>query len=584
MIEEMPATKGLKRTALAALIPGTKFDPKTFEVSAVADPDAPTVVFNVRGTIFETYRSNLYRKNLSNLSNEEFLGQFYRVRSNDYFFDRDPSLFSSVLEYQRTGVLHIPVNVCGKVARQELEFWGIDESCIEKCCWSTFDSWNSTYDALKQLEEAQNRTFNQYTESKIAGMKYGKMRAAIWNFLSNPRSSNGAKIFGMITVMFIILSVMSFIVATHPAGRIEGDRDILGRLHRNRTKLSVPHPALVTIDFICLAFFTFDLITRFITCPEWKKFVRDTLNIVDFIAILPDYIDIIVVYTVEANVALETMHYVNFLRIFRALRIFRLVRYVPGLWIMLYTFKASFWDLLLMICFMNVGMIMFATFIYYAEEENFPNIFIGMWWALITMTTVGYGDMSPSSNLGYLVGSLCAVTGLLMVGFTVPIIVSNFVMYYKHMQSMQEAGKREEKAQKDLDLLQKLIESEETSELTTEDMGPETSSEKRSNESEEKRKQHLNSSKFPPPSYDSLPSRTNHRRLRVGIARNYMLTNNNKQTTNGSHVLKKPPKETGNSVPSKNNRDNSDVHQHMNDENSNINCGPEINDLETSML
>ncbi|CAI9732656.1 potassium voltage-gated channel protein Shaw-like [Octopus vulgaris] len=190
---KMPATKGLKRTALAALIPGTKFDPKTFEVSAVADPDAPTVVFNVRGTIFETYRSNLYRKNLSNLSNEEFLGQFYRVRSNDYFFDRDPSLFSSVLEYQRTGVLHIPVNVCGKVARQELEFWGIDESCIEKCCWSTFDSWNSTYDALKQLEEAQNRTFNQYTESKIAGMKYGKMRAAIWNFLSNPRSSNGAK-------------------------------------------------------------------------------------------------------------------------------------------------------------------------------------------------------------------------------------------------------------------------------------------------------------------------------------------------------------------------------------------------------
>ncbi|XP_014769438.1 potassium voltage-gated channel protein Shaw [Octopus bimaculoides] len=589
--EAMPATKGLKRPALAALIPGTKYDPKTFEVSAASDPEAPTVVFNIRGTIFETYRSNLYRKNLSNLSNEEFLTQFYRVTPNDYFFDRDPSLFSSVLEYQRTGVLHIPVNVCGKVARQELEFWGIDESRIEKCCWSTFDSWNSTYDALKQLEEAQTRTFNQYTEKKIAEMKFGRFRAAIWNFLSNPRSSHGAKIYGMITVVFIILSVLSFIIATHPVGRVEGERDILGRLHRNRTNseatlFTVPHPALITIDFICLAFFTFDLITRFLTCPEWKKFVEDALNIVDFIAILPDYIDIIVTNTAETNVALETMHYVNFLRIFRALRIFRLVRYVPGLWIMLYTFKASFWDLLLMICFMNVGMIMFATFIYYAEEENFPNILIGMWWALITMTTVGYGDMSPSSDAGYLVGSLCAVTGLLMVGFTVPIIVSNFVMYYKHMQSMQQAEKREKKAQEDLDQLQKLIETEQIIELPAEEMGPGTSSKLRSNEPQEKRTPRLHissSSKLHPPSYDSLPSRNNLRRLRVGIARNYMLANNNKQTTNGSHILKKP-KETGNPVPSKNNWDNSDIHRHMNGENSNVIRGPEINDIETSML
>lgn len=203
----MPGSKGLKRPALAALIPGAKFDPRTLEVSASSDPEAPTVVFNIRGTIFETYRSNLYRKNLSNLSNEEFLSQFYRGTLNDYFFDRDPSLFSSVLEYQRSGVLHIPVNMCGKVARQELEFWGIDESCIEKCCWSTFDSWNSTYDALKQLEEAQNRTFYQYTEKQISELKFGKYRAAIWNFLSNPRSSYGAKVS---ILLFYILFTFSF--------------------------------------------------------------------------------------------------------------------------------------------------------------------------------------------------------------------------------------------------------------------------------------------------------------------------------------------------------------------------------------
>ncbi|XP_052828570.1 potassium voltage-gated channel protein Shaw-like [Octopus bimaculoides] len=270
-------------------------------------------------------------------------------------------------------------------------------------------------------------------------------------------------VYGMATVAFITLSVISFIVATHPACQVESIHGFWGRIRSNKTEYLdmysyVPHPALIIIDFICLAFFSCDLFFRFITCPSWKKFAKNSLNYVDFVAILPDYIDIIVANTAETNVALETMHYVNFLRIFRALRIFRLVRYVPGLWIMLYTFKASFWDLLLMICFMNVGMIMFATFIYYAEEDNFHHILMGMWWALITMTTVGYGDRVPRSSVGKLIGSACAIAGVLTVGFTVPIIVNHFSMYYKHMQSMQAARKREEKAKKEMDRVTKLTE------------------------------------------------------------------------------------------------------------------------------
>ncbi|GAB1603873.1 hypothetical protein Ahia01_000668600, partial [Argonauta hians] len=247
---------------LATLISATKVDSKVFDVATIAEPDAPTVIFNIRGTLFETYRVNLYRRNVSNLSKKEFLSQFYRESQNDYFFDRDPSLFSAVLEYQRTGELHIPVNVCGKVARQELEFWGISESHIEKCCWNTFDSWNTTYYALKQLEETLKNTFDQYDEKKVSEMRFGKIRAGIWTFLTNPHSSNGAKVYGLITVLFIMLSVTSFIVATHPAAQVEGYYDFLGRLHRNKNSTSdlyslptVPHPAIIIIDFVCLAFF-----------------------------------------------------------------------------------------------------------------------------------------------------------------------------------------------------------------------------------------------------------------------------------------------------------------------------------------
>jgi hypothetical protein len=79
--------------------------------------------------------------------------------------------------------------------------------------------------------------------------------------------------------------------------------------------------------------------------------------------------------------------------------------------------------------------IVFASLIHFAEsDKGFDNIPIGFWWSVVTMTTVGYGDKFPQTACGYVVGSLCAVSGLLMIAFTVPIIVSNFVLYYTHVQ------------------------------------------------------------------------------------------------------------------------------------------------------
>uniref|UniRef100_A0A0L8HTU5 Ion transport domain-containing protein n=1 Tax=Octopus bimaculoides TaxID=37653 RepID=A0A0L8HTU5_OCTBM len=346
---------------------------------------------------------------------------------------------------------------------------------------------------------------------------------------------------------------MSFIVATHPACQVERIHGFWGRIRSNKTEYLdmypyVPHPALIIIDFICLAFFSCDLFFRFITCPSRKKFAKNSLNFVDFAALVPDYIEIIAGHTLEVTLAIKLMHYVNFLRIFRALRIFRLVRYVPGLWIMLYTFKASFWDLLLMICFMIVGMIVFATFIYYAEDHNIRNIPLGLWWALITMTTVGYGDVYPTSNVGYLVGSLCAVTGLLMVGFTVPIIVNHFVMYYKHMQSMQQAQKREEKTKKEMDRMRKLIKEEEAE---TESQHPCESKKEPQNSwkpqntvkvsvTEESSNQYgqTSLSNPSPPSYEGLSNTGIHRGLRSGMARSTTSGNNDNRTVNGLEETK----------------------------------------------
>ena len=83
-----------------------------------------------------------------------------------------------------------------------------------------------------------------------------------------------------------------------------------------------------------------------------------------------------------------------------------------------------------------VCLLVYSSAIYYAEVdvigsqiESIPDAF---WWAIITMTTVGYGDKVPMGNMGKLIGSACAITGVLTLAIPVPIITGHFNRFYAH--------------------------------------------------------------------------------------------------------------------------------------------------------
>ena len=82
-----------------------------------------------------------------------------------------------------------------------------------------------------------------------------------------------------------------------------------------------------------------------------------------------------------------------------------------------------------------IGTLIFSTMIFFAEfneEDTFHSIPMGFWWSIVTMTTVGYGDTFPKSAMGYLVGSLCAVAGMLATAMPIPVIANSFHLYYTY--------------------------------------------------------------------------------------------------------------------------------------------------------
>lgn len=197
--------------------------------------------------------------------------------------------------------------------------------------------------------------------------------------------------------------------------------------------------ALAVLEGICVAWFTLELLVRFIFCPEKLAFFKKVMNWIDFLAIVPFYISL--VYPSESDVEI-----LNIIRLIRIFRIFKLSRHSSGLQILGHTLRASVRELLLLISLLLISVVLFASLIYYWEKDvpntkfsDIPNCF---WWAVVTMTTVGYGDMVPATAVGKFIGSICAVCGVLTIALPVPVIVNNFSLYYSHAQARLKLPKK----------------------------------------------------------------------------------------------------------------------------------------------
>ena len=380
------------------------------------------VIINISGLRFETQLKTLSRFPATLLGDPRKRMRFFDPLRNEYFFDRNRPSFDAILYYyQSGGRLRRPVSVPVDIFLEELRFYELEEEVIE----------------LFRDDEGLAR-------EEERPLPDNEFQRQFWLLFEYPESSGPARMIAIVSVMVILISIIIFCLETLPEFRevpTVPDNDVNGSA--NGTEPNPFTDPFFMVETLCIVWFSFEFTMRFLSCPSKAAFFKNIMNLIDVVAIAPYFITLGLDLAEHEGSSQQaaSLAILRVIRLVRVFRIFKLSRHSKGLQILGQTLHASLRELGLLIFFLIIGVVLFSSSVYFAEAEDpesgFSSIPDAFWWAVVTMTTVGYGDMCPSTIGGKFVGSLCAIAGVLTIALPVPVIVSNFNYFY-HRENEEE--------------------------------------------------------------------------------------------------------------------------------------------------
>jgi len=240
-----------------------------------------------------------------------------------------------------------------------------------------------------------------------------KIKARVFDIIERAKPGDHAsKIFDLFIIVLIILNIITVIINSFSG------------------LSSKVQYALKILEIISVILFTIEYGLRIWTSkllfPESKyaslKFIFSFMAIIDLLAILPFYIPFLIPYD---------LRFLRMLRLLRLLRIYKLNRYSNAMNVILKVLKNEKEKLLTTIFVTSILILFASSIMYYVENEaqpdKFPNILESVWWAVATLTTVGYGDVYPITVLGKILSGIIAILGIGLVALPTGIISSGFI-------------------------------------------------------------------------------------------------------------------------------------------------------------
>lgn len=288
-----------------------------------------------------------------------------------------------------------------------------------------------------------------------------EFRVQLYNILEEPTSSKTAQVVSIMILSVIVFSIACFIFESMPKLR------------------KIPNISQIwkTLELFCTVIFTIEYFVRMSVCTVggvtvWQ-FIKTPSNIFDVLAIMPFYLQAVMASTGGGGNSTAGLRVLRAVRLIRLFRIFKLGRYSSGMQLMAQAVTNSLQALYVLLFFLMIGVILFSCALFYTERLScpaskeltaeqlalyelecrasndgwdktlghlccdehdspldFPSIPEAFWWAIVTMTTCGFGDISPKTTQGKIIGTVTMLSGILLIALPVAIVGRKFQEAY----------------------------------------------------------------------------------------------------------------------------------------------------------
>jgi len=178
-----------------------------------------------------------------------------------------------------------------------------------------------------------------------------------------------------------------------------------------------------TLEWFFTIVFTIEYILRLICIKRPHKYLFSVLGVIDLLAIIPSYLSIVIA-------GAQSLLVLRALRLLRIFRIFRLVRFLSEMQFLSHAIKNSLRKISIFILAVLTTVVILGSIIYLVEgeEHGFTSIPQSVYWAIVTITTVGYGDIAPETPLGQMIASFIMLLGYGIIAVPTGIITTEMAI------------------------------------------------------------------------------------------------------------------------------------------------------------